>query len=520
MRAGNRPKARGSSRRKLAREIQLLRLPNTEGVPLHSNLYRQLREHILRGALRPGERIPSGRALAADLGLSRNTVETAVSQLVAEGFVVRRVGSGTVVAEQISEAAPFARSRPGANAPSTLRVPAAGGLSDRGKVVAEAGEEASASLCTVRPSTPTLEHFPWKRWARLQARIARQSGNAHLAAADPLGLEVLREQIAHHVSLSRGLRAKPSQVVVVSSAQQAIDLCARMLLDPGDEAFIENPGYLNARAALLSAGARLVPVPIDDEGASVEALEAHRGRKTPRLLYVTPSHQFPLGVVMSLARRLHVLAWAAARGAWILEDDYDSEFRYTGRPLAALHGLDTSGRVIYIGTFNKVLFPGLRLAYVIVPEELAPAFGAARRFADGFSPTLQQAALAEFMAGGQFAAYLRQARQHYAACRTALVEEVHRSWGDLATLGQTCTGLHTVARLGGGADDFALAEAGRALVLPTLGVDPLSRFYLGRRKERGLLVSFGASSPDAVRGAIRRLGPLVQRSVSGTIVNA
>lgn len=470
--------------------------------PLYTQLYRRLRESILTGALKPGARLPSARTLAADLRISRNTVEAAVRQLTAEGFVTRRIGSGTVVAVTIARTpvAPPRRAAP----PRPPADPLAA-LSARGRAIAQLGAVEIAAddprgLCTV-----DAVGFPIQIWNRLLARRSRAAGRAGFEPAPSTGLLALRQALLDHVRLTRGVRAEVEQVVVVSSTQQAIDLAARVLLDPGAVAAVEEPGYPAARGALTAAGAQVEGIDVDDDGILVDRLAASRAR----LVYLTPSHQFPLGVTLTLPRRLALLAWAERTGGWILEDDYDSEFRYVGRPIASLQGLDRSGRVLYLGSCNKVLFPGLRLGYLIVPPGLADAFAAARRLTDGYSPPLTQAVLADFLSGGHFAASLRQAREHYARCRDLLVARIGRRWGPRVRLGPSDTGLHLVAHLAGKQDDRALAAAA---VTPGLGVAPLSRYYAGKSKRRGLLLSYGACSLEQLSAGVDALAASVVRA--------
>lgn len=496
------PERRAGRRRGLSPEIQIATGASHDGAPLHTRLYRQLRQHILAGALAPGARLPSGRTLAADLRVSRNTVETAIEQLVAEGFVVRRVGAGSRVAESLGEAAPFLKpralppARVGASPPAAPRAPR---LAARGALMARLGQVEIDADAQAGPCSTHIDGFPRTAWNRFAARRARRGGVALLGTSPPCGLPELRRQIADYVTLTRGLRCAPDQVLVVSSTQQCLDLAARVLLDPGDLACVEDPGYPNARAAFLAAGARVLFVPVDDEGLVVGRLPTTRGRQ---LLYLTPSHQYPTGVTMSLARRLAVLNWAARSGAWVIEDDYDSEFRFDGRPLAALRALDTHERVLYVGTCNKVLFPGLRLAYMILPESLVGPFAAARHISDGSSSPLAQATLADFMVSGQFAAYVRQARHHYAERRNLLVAEATRAWGDAVRLGPSSTGLHLVAHLGGRPLEAACFAATRGVGMT---VAALSRYYAGRPRKHGLLLGYGSASDAAIRATVERL---------------
>lgn len=481
--------------------------------PLYTQVYRRFRDTILSGALKPGARLPSARTLARDLRVSRNTVEAAFLQLTAEGFVARRVGSGTVVAETLAARAPFSPGSNRSSAPKLLRSPApvraAPPLSNRGRMIAELGRAEIAADYPMAPCGADVVAFPTKIWNRLLARASRQGGAFRFV--DPFGLPALRAAIVEHARLTRGVQAEPEQVIVVSSTQQAIDLAARLLLDPGSTAIVEDPGYTAARAALVAAGAEIRSIPVDESGIVTDRLD---GVPNARLAYVTPSHQYPLGVTMSLPRRLAMLQWADRRGTWIIEDDYDSEFRYQGRPIAALQGLDRSGRVLYVGTCNKVLFPGLRLAYLIVPNALIDAFAAARRISDGFSSPLSQTVLADFMAGGHFAAYLRLARDHYQMCRDVLVDRMRTQWGKAATAGPSDTGIHLVGYLQPDRDDARIART----ALPNgLGVAALSRYYTGQPTARGLVLTYGATTPEQIVRSVDALTMAVgRRSMSAT----
>jgi GntR family transcriptional regulator/MocR family aminotransferase len=481
--------------------IGTLGLDRDAGVPLHRQLYEGLREAILSGRLRPGARLPSTRTLAEDLGASRNTVLAAFGQLLAEGYVEGRVGAGTTVASTLPEtllrAHPEARraERPG-------RRPR---LSRRGALIGTraAVVRGAPAARPFRPGLPGLEFFPLELWARLVARRWRRVPRQLLDYGDPAGHAPLREAIAAYLREARAVRCEAEQVIVVTGAQQAVDLAARVLLDPGDMAWVEDPGYPGARGALVAAGIRLAPVPVDGEG-----LDVRRGaRQAPgaRLVYVTPSHQYPLGVTMSLHRRLALLQWASRSGAWILEDDYDSEYRYAGRPLAALQGLDTAGRVIYAGTFSKVLFPALRLGYLVVPAELVDAFVAARALADRHSPSVTQAALADFIEGGHFARHVRRTRALYAERQAALVRAVGRALRGLLEVTPAEAGMHLLGWLPAGVDDRAAA---RAALGHDVDAPPLSAFRVrpARRGERGgLILGYAAYTPREIDDACVRL---------------
>ena len=347
-----------------------------------------------------------------------------------------------------------------------------------------------------------LDSFPLHTWNRLSSRRARLSGPSLIGYGDPAGYPPLREAVAAYLSASRGVSCVAEQVVILTSSQQALDLAARMLLDPGDAAWLEDPGYLGARSALRAAGAQVVPVPVDDQGLDVEAGRSRAA--SARLVYVTPSHQYPTGVTMSLERRLALLDWAGRAGAWVVEDDYDAEYRYEGRPIAAIQGLDPAGRVLYVGTFSKTLFPSIRLAYLVLPKGLVSAFVNARALMDGHTPQLPQAVLADFLVEGHFGAHLRKMRALYRERRDALVESVERRCGGRLRLGPADCGFHVAAYLPEGKRDVEIAHraAGHGLALP-----PLSRYFLGRARH-GFLLGFAGVTSAGIRqgaGAMRRV---------------
>jgi GntR family transcriptional regulator / MocR family aminotransferase len=476
---------------------------DAERAPLHRQVYARIRSAILAGTFAPGARLPSSRTLAMDLGLSRITVESAFTQLDAEGYVVRRVGAGSYVAPSLPEVVrpPRAVQR---SAGKDARVSRAGVLSARGRAIASAAPEPEpVGVKVFQPCMPALDAFPQATWARLLSRRARH-GHELLAYGEAAGYRPLRQAVATYLRAARGVRCEWEQVVITTGAQQGIELASRLLIDPGDDVWHEEPGYLGARGVFLTAGANVVPVRVDSEGLDVNAGIA--AAPNARLAYVTPSHQFPLGETMSLARRLALLAWAERANAWVLEDDYDSEFRFVGRPIAAVQGLDTSGRVIYIGTFNKVMFPSLRLAYLVAPPDLVDVVVAARALGDGHPPVQSQAALTDFIGDGHFGAHVRQMRALYEERRDALVDALRASIGE-GRIGPVDAGMHLTVSLPRGVDDREIAaraeEAG-------LGVDSLSRHYLGR-SSRGVLLGFTGSPPTEIRRGVRTLTRLLAR---------
>jgi len=486
--------------------ISPLRSKTTEeAVPLYAQVYRRIRQLILSGSLGAGQRLPSARSLAVDISASRTTVEAAYAQLWAEGFIVRRVGSGTYVAAVLPGVPPV-RGRAASRTRATEKAPGAeANLSRRGRALDAAGRQVSLSAPLWFSScVPALDLFPVDIWNRLLSRRARRLGKDALALAAPAGIRALREAIAAHIAAARGVHCDWRQVLALSSTQQALDVAARLLLDDSEAVWFEEPGYLGGRAALQGAGGRLVPVPVDNEGMVLDRAMAEA--PAARLAYVTPSHQFPLGVTLSLPRRLQLIGWARRERSWIFEDDYDSEFRYAGHPLTALHGLDENGRVLYAGTFNKMLFPGIRIAFLVLPEALIESFSNAIGATSGSLSTLTQYALADLLAEGHFATHLRRVRQLYAERRDALLTAVGKHLGDRVRLGPVDTGLHAIVWLQRGVNDAAVSRraADAGMDLP-----PLSRYYLGRPAGPGLLLTYAGEAPDRIEVGIRRLARLL-----------
>jgi GntR family transcriptional regulator/MocR family aminotransferase len=477
-----------------------LALTPASTLPLYRQLYRALRARILAGELAGGARLPATRTLAAELGVSRNTVAGAYAQLLAEGYVEGQVGAGTYVSRVLPDRLLRARRRP---APVSPPPSAARGLSARGARIAATEANVPRLVQGLRPfrtGLPAVDAFPFALWARLAARRYRQPGAELAGYGEAAGYRPLREAIAAYLGASRGVRCTPDQVIIVGGSQQALDLATRLLLDEGDRAWVEDPGYPGARGALAAAGAQLVPVPVDAEG--IDLAVGERAGPPPRAVYITPSHQFPLGVTMSLARRLALLEWAGRAGVWVIEDDYDSEYRYRGRPLAALQGLDTAGRVIYTGTFSKVLFPSLRLGYLVAPPDLVDAFVAARAVTDRHSRSLDQAVLADFINEGHFAHHLRRMRRVYAERQSVLVAEARRHLAGLLDVAPTESGMHLIGWLPAGQDDRAAARRAAA---HDIDAQPLSA-YAGRRLPRGgLLLGFTAVGEAELREGVRDL---------------
>ena len=478
-----------------------LPLDRTVRVPIFRQIYDGLRRAILDGRLRPGQRVPSTRSLAIDLGVSRLPVLSAYEQLLHEGYLEGRTGSGTFVTKTIPD--------------DLLRSPTARRLTPqsqprkriRERVTPNQPSPAAWSLPAVpfQVGLPALDLFPLAAWAKVVARQARAQTPEQLAYGDPAGLRSLRGAIAEHLRTSRAVRCVADQILIVPGSQAALHLAATTLLEPGDRVAVEEPGYFGAHRAFRAAGAQLVPVPVDADGLQVTTLQ-RRGANV-RMVYVTPSHQYPLGMTMSASRRFALLDWAARQGAWILEDDYDSEFRYVSRPVGALQGMDSHDRVIYFGTFSKALFPALRVGYVVVPPSLWTRFLGSRFAFDIFSPTLYQLALADVRRTGDFTRHLRRMRSAYLERRDALLRGLDRHCGDLVQVYNSDAGLHVTVVLREGLDDQDVAtRLGRRGVAALA----LSRSYIDATRQHGLLLGVGCASPHRILAATRILGEVLR----------
>jgi len=421
--------------------------------PAYQQIYRSIRCAILSGRAGAGLRLPSSRWLADDLGVSRTTVLAAYDQLTAEGYAEARVGSGTYVAPQLPGAAIERRSLE-RQRPHLVEAPAAPRLSRYGERVAAADMRAPYDSMLGReplrfdfmPCVPDLAGLSSESWRRCVARTAARTDESLFGYGDPSGTLSLRRAVATYLGRSRGVICEPDDVLVVSGVAQALDLSLRILVDEGDAVLLEEPHYVGAGRACAAAGARTVALPTDADGADIDAAPPEL-RDACRVAYVTPSHQFPTGAVLSLSRRMALLDWARRVDAYLLEDDYDSEFRYAGRSIEALKSLDEDGRVIYVGTFSKVLYPGLRLAYLVLPPALRPVFRQAHWLNAWASPTLEQEALAAFIESGDFERHLRRARTLYGRRRRALLEALDSTFGVRARYADSRAGLHVMIEL-------------------------------------------------------------------------
>lgn len=479
-------------------------MPPREGQERWRWLYTELRAAILDGRLKSGARMPSTRSLARQYGLSRGTATAAFEYLQSEGYIATQVGAGTFVAVALpEEPTPTVQTLGAPDRPSQA------GLSRRGQAAVEGVKLLPPSRSigkAFRSYEPAIDLFPVNLWSRVAGRVLRRAPRSLYGQGDSRGYLPLRRAIAEYVGAARGVRCDADRVIVTTGAQHALDLVTRLLLDPGDAVWIEDPGYPGALFTLRAAGARIIPIPVDDLGLYVEAGRQHA--PGAKLAYVTPANQFPLGTAMSLERRLALLEWAAESDAWIVEDEYDAEYRYFGKPLAALQSLDHAGSVIYIGTFTKMLFNALRLGFLVVPERLVDAFAAAKSVVDRHAPTLEQAVLADFILEGHFGHHVRRMRQAYAERMSALAEAAKRRLGGRLDVVQAACGMRTIGWLKAEEDDTVVAARAWSRGLELV---PLSLFAIRNVPRPALVLGFAGCAEAELRRGVEVLAVLEPR---------
>ncbi len=489
-----------------------LNLERKPDAPLYRQICSGIVAGIADGSIKPGERLPSTRDLAQALDVSRNTIILAFEQLVAEGYLEGQSGSGTYVSHEPPEES-VAVEPPRIN-PAIL---AAGSLDqscDLGRLAhVPPTLRYMRQPVAFRSNFPALDAFPIQLWAKLAADLYRkldaETANHLMGEGDPQGYGPLREAIAEHIALGRGIACTAANVIIFAGAQQAVDLACRLLLMPGDEVLCEDPGYDGVYASATAAGAVPISTPVDDEGLDVAAAIA----KAPgaRMAYVTPSKQFPLGITLSLERRHMLVEWANRVGGWILEDDYDSEFRYSGRPLPSLFGIDRGARVIYLGTFSKTLFPALRLGFAIVPLSLVEAFVSARTVVGRYSPILEQVLVANFMRQGHFASHVRKMRKLYAQRQTHLLGAVERTLSTFMTATSTDTGMEVVARL---APDFSARAVAKAAAERGMEIMPMSSLARVSEVDDRIALGFSAFTPEQIDRGVELLRTIFEERLA------
>jgi GntR family transcriptional regulator / MocR family aminotransferase len=478
-----------------------------ESRPLYHRLYDWFRSAIQTGQLRPGQKIPSTRYLASELKVSRITVLCAFQRLSAEGYIESSAGSGTYVAKAIPDQVARLRLN---KQPRSVDGSQCGGSRKISQLSAELAPFPTLpfGLDAFRVGLPALDHFPVSIWSRLVARHWRKPKKEMLMYGDRMGFGPCREAIAEYVTMVRGVRCNASQVMIVNGSQQGFQIAARTLLDPGDPVWIEEPGYPGAVQAFHSVTGNPIPVPVDDEGLDVK--EGIRRCPKARAAFITPSHQFPLGMTMSPGRRMMLLEWACRNNSWIVEDDYDSECDFCKLPVAAVQGLDTNRRVIYVGTFNQVLFPSLRIGYLVIPSDLASAFCRVRQASDISHSTLEQAVLADFIREGHLARHIRRMRVLYMERNELLVAEIEKQLGATVEIVSAQAGMHLVCLLPNGIEDTIVwqraADAGIASW-------PLSMCYQRNPERGGLILGYGGVEQKRIQDGVRKLAAIIQDSL-------
>jgi GntR family transcriptional regulator/MocR family aminotransferase len=471
-------------------------------IPMHRQIYEKMRQAILSGDLPSKSRLPSSRNLAQQLGISRMTVVNAYDQLFAEGYLEGKIGAGTFVAGTLPEEL--------LHTPKTLAVKTAAfsrelNLSKQGRLMAQGFddvllEQEGTKFIPFQNGLTAVDSFPFDTWARIAARQHRQASSATLLNDDLAGFRPLRETLAAHLKSARGVACEPEQIIITAGTQQALALIAAVFLDPNDEIWMEDPGYLSARNLFALSRAKIIPVPVDEDGLNLKA--AYAQSKKPKLIYVTPSHQYPLGVTMSLARRLSLIEAARATGAWVIEDDYDSEYRYCGHPLASLQGLDQGGRVLYVGTFSKTIFPTLKLGCLVVPPDLVDVFTSGRILSGAQSPLINQAILAEFIAEGHFARHVRRMRTLYEERQQILVEAVKRNLSGLVEMKVDDAGMHLVGWL---PDDIDDGEAAQKAALQNIRFQSISDSSINKYPRNGLVFGYAAFDEKQIKRGVGKL---------------
>lgn len=462
--------------------------------PLYRQVYDAYRTAILEGRIRAGERVPSTRVLTIELGISRIPILNAYAQLLAEGYFESRIGAGTVVSRSLpDQIIPLPRN----GRPAKLRVPRP--VSKRSSIIPPSVQIFPRGWGAFGVSQVALDEFPFRIWNALVVRHCRNTAARSFDYCGPMGSRELREAIASYLRTARAVQCEAEQIMIVSGSQQALEITSRVLLDPSNRVWLEEPGYRFARNVFALNGCEIIPVPVDDEGLNVA--EGIKRCSTARAALVTPSHQYPLGVTMSASRRLQLIEWADTAGSWIIEDDYDSEYRYESLPIASLQGLDRNSRVIYIGTFSKVLYPSLRLGYIVIPLDLVDRFSSVRLAMDIAPPGFFQSVLADFIREGHFSRHLRRMRLVYTERRAALIESINSELGPSAQVSGGQAGMHLSLILKGISD----YEIARRAADQNLWLVPLSSSYVGRSRKHGFILGFGSTSADSIPGAVRKL---------------
>jgi len=481
---------------KRTQAFQLSLPPREKGVPSYRWLYSSLRHAVLEGRLRAGTRLPSTRDLATQYALSRGTIVTAFDLLISEGYFEGAVGSGTFVRNILpEELLEVGRQGLRAAPPAKPLQRRLSGYAKRARLFVGLLPRPTRAF---RSNIPALDLFPATLWAQIASRRLRRAPVSLLTGCEPMGYPPLREAVAAYLTTSRGVNCKAAQIAIVSGVQEALESASRLLLDPGDRVCMEDPGYIGATMVFEGVAARITPLRLDEAGMLIQPARM-RGAK---MVYITPAHQYPLGITMSLPRRLELLDWARKSGALIFEDDYDSEYRYSGRPVPSLQGLDKNGVVLFAGSFNKVLFPSLRLGYLVVPPDMVPYFEAASSVTKRHAPLIEQAIVCDFITEGHFGRHLRRMREVYAERLSLLLETAKHRLAGLLEISGVEAGMQTVGWLAGGISSRAAAKAAAERNVEVL---PLGSIPRGQTKQEALHLGFAAVGAQEIRRGVLEL---------------
>ncbi|MDQ3063815.1 MAG: PLP-dependent aminotransferase family protein [Acidobacteriota bacterium] len=478
-------------------------------IPLYRQIYETIRRSILSGDFHSGRQLPASRLLAKQLVVSRMTVINAYDQLLAEGYLESKAGAGTYVAEHLPENfLQTPRVEPRKNETETS--PRILKLSKYGKNVLKESRAVlrnsqATPIVPFQHGLAAIDEFPFDIWTKLASKCYYALRRDEFGYGEPAGFYPLREAIAAHLKSARAVNCTPEQIIITNGAQHAFDLISRILLEPKTEVWFENPGYFGAKQVFQSFEAKLVPVPVDKDGFDLAA--ALKQSRNARLVYVTPSHQFPLGVTMCLPRRLKLLEWAKKAEAWIIEDDYDSEFRYEGRPLASLQGLDRDGRVLYIGTFSKTIFSALRLGCLVVPKDLIEIFTAVRALGGLHSPLIDQATLAGFINEGHFARHIRRMRRLYEERQEILIAEVKKHLAGKLEVKKLVSGMHVIGWLNDDVEDLVVAKKAAEFGVTVAAV---SSHSLTKKERGGLILGYTAINEKQIKKGVKQLAKAME----------
>ena len=473
-------------------------------VPLYKQLYNTFRQSILDGKFSPGQKLPGTRSLARELNVSRNTVALAFEQLLIEGYIKGKTGSGTFVNEIPDNFLNVNGNKSGKkskiNFPNKLN-----NQLDTSEVIRR--NTAHEAILPFQNGVPSLNDFPIKTWLKLNNQIVQTFSNIHLGYGDATGYKPLREEIAAYLCTYRAVNCTAEQIIIVNGSQQGLDLIGRVLLERGDNVWLEDPGYFGARGSMLFADSKIFPCPLDDEGLDIKY--SSKKYPAPKLIYTTPSHQFPLGITTSAARRIELLQYASKNNSWIIEDDYDSEFRYYGDPLPSLQGMDKNNCVLYLGTFSKVLFPALRLGYLVLPDpQMADIFVSAKSMMDRQCPVFEQMIVTEFLKQGYFTRHIRKMRMLYKSRQEFLINEIENELNGILQINPSPAGMQIIGWLPKNINDKKVVEAAKK---NRLVINPLSSYSIKFFKEPGLIIGYTAFNEKEIRSGIKKLKQVLER---------